>query len=719
MSMTRRAFLRATALAGGGFALGFVLPGFTREQKRLAITGQTAAAPEAEKGTFEPNAWIRITPDDVVTIVVDKSEMGQGVLTSIPMLIAEELDADWDRMQLVQAPANEVYANPLLGMMATGGSTSVPASWTPLRKAGAAARQMLVAAAAERWGVQPDGLETEAGVVRNPATGESLTYGELASAAAEAEVPDDPPLKSREAFRIIGKPTPRTDTPAKTNGKAVFGVDVKVPDMLIATVAHSPVFGGKVGKVNDGEAKKVKGVEAVVEVPNGVAVVARDFWTARKGLQALEITWEEGGNAELSTDGIREAYRKAAAEGRGAVAREEGDIEAALNGASKKLEAAYELPFAAHSNMEPMNCTAWLHDDICEVWVPTQAQTGVQMTAAKITGLPQEKVVVNTTLLGTGLGRRFEQDFVVDAVTVAKATGKPIKLIWTREEDMTHDFYRPFAYHTFEAGLDEDGKPVAWRNRVVTDSIMSRSMPQMVKDGIDPSSVEGSDDVPYAIPNIHVDWVRSETGVPIGFWRSVGHSQTAFAVEGFIDEVAHAADQDPYEFRRALLADAPRELAALELAAEKANWGKAGKGVSQGIAVHKSFGSYVAQVVDLRMEEGKPRVQRVVCAFDCGPVVNPDTVRAQAEGSVAYGLSAALYGPITVNKGRVEQDNFDDYPMLRLDEMPEVEVYLVDNDEPPSGVGEPAVPPVAPALANAIFAATGKRLRSLPFQLEA
>lgn len=723
MSMNRRDFLRASALLGGGFALGVMLPGCGREEKRAPAAGAAAGSgaatqASAQQEPFKPNAWIRITPDGVVTIVVDKSEMGQGVLTSMPMLVAEDLDADWSRIKLEQAPADEVYKNPMLGMQATGGSSSVPSSWDQLRKAGAAARVMLVSAAAKQWQVEPASLTTEKGVVRNPANGQTLSYGQLATAAAGMPVPQDPPLKPASEFRIIGKPMARTDTPPKTNGTAGFGIDVKVPNMLIATVAHSPVFGGKVGKVDDTAAKNIPGVQAVVPVENGVAVVASDFWTARKGLQALKITWEPGKNANLSSQSIHDQAVKLAREP-GKVARQEGNFKAGMDKAPRKLQAVYEAPFASHANMEPQNCTAFLHDGICEVWVPTQAQTGVQMTAAKITGLPPEKVVVHTTLLGTGFGRRFEQDFVADAVTVAKATGKPIKLVWTREEDMTHDFYRPYSYHALQAGIDEQGAPQAWQHRVVTDSIMSRALPQMVKKGVDPSSVEGAEDIAYAIPAILVDYVRQETDVPIGFWRSVGHSHTAFAKESFIDEVAHAAGKDPYEYRRALLTKSPRELAVLELAAQKANWGKTPAGVSQGIAVHKSFGSYVAEVVDLRMENGQPKVQRVVCAIDCGMMVNPDTVRAQLEGSVAYALTAALKGPITLKDGRVQQTNFDNYHMLRMNEMPAVEVYFVESGNKPSGVGEPGVPPLAPALANAIFAATGQRLRSLPLQYKA
>lgn len=704
--LSRRAFLQVVALTGGGLALGLTLPGRARAQ---------GSAGRRTEALFAPNAWVRITPDNTVTLVVDKSEMGQGVLTSIPMLLAEELDVDLGAVHIEQALAAPAYVNPLLNMQATGGSTSVPASWEPLRRAGAAARLMLVSAAAARWNVEPDTLSTESGAVRNPASGESLSYGELATAAASLPVPENPRLKSADRFRLIGQPVKRTDTPAKTDGRAVFGIDVRVPDMLIATVAHSPVFGGRPRQVDDTRAKELRGVHAIVSLENGVAVAARDFWTARKGLQALDITWDEGPHAKLSSQQIREQHARAGRQTEATITLNEGDLLAGLEQAPKTVEASYEVPFAAHVNMEPQNCTAWIHDGICEVWVPTQAQTGVQMTAAAITGLPQDKVVVHTTLLGTGFGRRFEQDFVTDAVSVAKATGRPVKLIWTREEDTTHDFYRPYSHHVLRGGVDAQGQVIAWQHRVVTDSIMSRVMPQMVHDGVDPSSVEGASDIPYAIPNLRVEYVRVETPVPVGFWRSVGHSHTAFAVESFIDELAHAAGRDPYEFRCELLSRAPRERAVLELAAQKANWGKAPTGVSQGIAVHKSFGSYVAEVVEVRMDGERPHIERVVCAIDCGVVVNPDTVTAQAEGSIAYALSAS---PITLEHGRVQQSNFHDYPVLRMDRMPTVEVHFMQSRAAPSGMGEPAVPPLAPALANAVFRATGERIRELPRLLE-
>ncbi len=710
VDLSRREFLKVSAVVGGGFAIGVCLPSFAQAEKLGAdINGDKP---------FAPNAWIRITPDNAVTIVVDKSEMGQGVMTSMPMLIAEELDADWSQIKLQPAPANqEMYKNPIFGIQATGGSTSVASSWQQLRKAGAAAREMLLAAAARQWGVTPDSCTADKGTIIH-ASGKKLNYGEIANAAADLPAPQNPKLKSPENFKIIGKPMARTDTASKVNGAGTFGIDVKVPDMLAAAIAHSPVFGGKLAGFDAKEAKAMPGVRAVLRVgDNSVAVVARDYWTAKKGLQAVKIRWNEGANAQISTAGINKTYAEAAKRP-GAVAHTHGNAAKALNGAAKKLDAVYQLPYAAHATMEPMNCTAHVRKDACEIWAPTQNQTGVQIVAAMITGLPKEKIIVHTTLLGGGFGRRFEQDFLAEAVQISKAVGAPVKLIWSREEDMTHDFYRPAVYNRISAGLDKNGMPVAWTHRIVCASIMSRAIPQMVKNGIDPTSVEGAKELPYAIPNVHVDYVMKETGVPVGFWRSVGSSHTAFAVESFLDELAAAAGKDPYEFRRQLLEKSPREKGVLELAAAKAGWGSPlPAGRARGIAVHKSFGSYVAEVAEVSVaKDGSVQVHKVTCAVDCGVVVNPNTVQAQMESAIVYGLTAALKGAITIDKGRVQQHNFDNYPMLRMNEMPVIEVHLLPSTEPPSGVGEPGVPPIAPAVANAVFAATGKRIRQLPIQ---
>lgn len=713
--LSRREFLRIVALTGGGFAVGAWLPA-----RADRLPTDIAASDVNQVKPFEPNAWVRVTPDNTVTLVVDKSEMGQGVMTALPMLLAEELAVDLDKVRLVEAPAAKEYKNPKLGMQATGGSTSVGSSWERLRQAGAAARVLLIEAAAREWSVAPASLTAEHGIVFHRASGRRATYGELATRAAELPAPAHPPLKPRADYTLIGKPLPRVDTPAKVDGSARFGIDVKVPHMLIATVAHPPAFGGSLAGYDAAKAKAVRGVHAVVKLDTGLGVVAQDYWTALKGVKAANPRWHGGPHARVSSRSIRALYERAART-RGVLADKRGAGAAALASASRRLEATYWVPFAAHATMEPMNCTAHVRTDACEVWAPTQAQTGVQMTAAKITGLPQEKIIVHTTFLGGGFGRRFEQDFVADAVRLSKAVGRPVKVVWSREQDMTHDYYRPAVLSRVSAGLDAHGKPVAWTHRIVTASIMGRALPQLVKHGVDPSSIEGATKLAYAIPNVEVDYVHRETGVPVGFWRSVANSHTAFVKESFIDELAHAAGQDPFAFRKALLAHAPHELRVLTLAADKAGWGRPlPEGRARGIAVHKAFGSYVAQVAEVSLApDGRPKVERVVCAVDCGTVVNPNIVRAQMEGAIVFGLNAAFNGPITVAHGGVQQQNFNTYPLLRLNEMPAIEVHLVDSDEAPTGVGEPGVPPIAPAVANALFVLTGKRIRSLPITAQA
>ena len=713
--LSRREFLRIVALTGGGFAVGAWLPA-----RADRLPADIAASDVNRVKPFEPNAWVRVTPDNTVTLVVDKSEMGQGVMTALPMLLAEELAVDLDKVRLVEAPAAREYKNPKLGMQATGGSTSVGSSWERLRQAGAAARVLLIEAAAREWSVAPASLTAEHGIVFHRASGRRAAYGELATRAAALPVPAHPPLKPRADYTLIGKPLPRVDTPAKVDGSARFGIDVKVPHMLIATVAHPPAFGGSLAGYDAAKAKAVRGVHAVVKLDTGLGVVAQDYWTALKGVKAANSRWHGGPHARVSSRSIRALYERAART-RGVVADKRGAGAAAFASASRRLEATYWVPFAAHATMEPMNCTAHVRTDACEVWAPTQAQTGVQMTAAKITGLPQEKIIVHTTFLGGGFGRRFEQDFVADAVRLSKAVGRPVKVVWSREQDMTHDYYRPAVLSRVSAGLDAHGKPVAWTHRIVTASIMGRALPQLVKHGVDPSSIEGATKLAYAIPNVEVDYVHRETGVPVGFWRSVANSHTAFVKESFIDELAHAAGQDPFAFRKALLAHAPHELRVLTLAADKAGWGRPlPEGRARGIAVHKAFGSYVAQVAEVSLApDGRPKVERVVCAVDCGTVVNPNIVRAQMEGAIVFGLNAAFNGPITVAHGGVQQQNFNTYPLLRLNETPVTEVHLVDSDEAPTGVGEPGVPPIAPAVANALFVLTGKRIRSLPITAQA
>jgi isoquinoline 1-oxidoreductase beta subunit len=709
-TLDRREFLKKSSAGGTALVIGFYLPG--------KFEALAAAAPPSEP--VAANAWVRIAPDDTVTIVIDKSEMGQGVVTSLAMLLAEELEFDWKKVKTEFAPAAPAYFNPLFGVQGTGGSTSVRASWGPLTKAGAAAREMLIAAAAQQWYVEASSCHVENGAVVHNATGKRLGYGALAERAAKLSVPANPTLKDPKDYKYIGKPTKRLDTPSKVNGKAGFGIDVRLPNIQHAVVARCPVFGGKVKSFDDSKAKTIRGVKQVLQISSGVAVVADNTWSAMEGRRALQITWEEGPNALNSSDAIRKLYR-AAAEKPGAIARKDGDADAALATAAKKVEAAYEVPFLAHATMEPMNCAADVRPDGCDIYAPTQFQTINQMTGARITGLKPEQVRIHTTFLGGGFGRRAEQDFISEAVEISKGTGAPVQVTWSREDDIQNDFYRPAAYTKLIGGLDSDGWPVAWKSRIVGPSIMSRFFPGSVKNGIDETSVEGQANCKYGIPNFLVEYALTEPGVPVGFWRSVGNSHNGFITECFVEELAKAGGKDPFEFRRKLLANAPRHRGVLELAAEKAGWGKAlPAGRTRGIAVVESFGSYVAEVaeVSVNRSSGEVRVHRVVCAVDCGRYVNPDTIAAQMEGSIVFGLTAALKGQITIANGRVEQSNFHDYEMLRLNETPKTEVHIVASNEPPGGVGEPGTPPIAPAVCNAIFAATGKPIRRLPIRKE-
>ncbi len=707
LRINRRTFLKIGAAAGGGLLIGFEMT----EAARLA----QAAGAQADSA-FAPNAWIRLAPDGTVTIKVGSSEMGEGTMTAIPMLAAEELDADWSRVHAEFAPADKAYTNPIIGQQLTGGSTAVRAFWRPVREAGAVGRAMLIAAAAKRWGVPEDSCHTEAHAVVHPQSGKRAGYGELASAAAEQPVPDSVFLKEPSEFRIIGTPRPRLDVPAKVDGSARFGQDVQLEGMKIATVVRCPVFGGKVKAFDDSAARKVKDVRKVLEIDGRVAVVADHFWAAHQGAKALQITWDEGAHANLSSAAIRKQFREAI-DG-GAQATHRGDPQQALKGANKVIEAEYEVPYLAHACMEPMNCTAHVQKDRCDVWVPTQAQTKTQDTAMHITGLPREKVHVHTTFLGGGFGRRSEVDFVDDAVRISKAVGAPVKVLWTREETTQHDYYRPATFNRLRGGIDSRGQPVAWVHRIAGPSISARTRPDAVKGGIDQSSVEGAADLPYDIPALEVTYAMVNPGVPVGYWRSVGHSQNAFITECFLDELAAAGGQDPFELRRRLLQKRPRELGVLELAARKAGWGTPlPAGLHRGIAIAKSFGSWSAEVAEVSVENDEVRVHRVVCAIDCGHVVNPDTVEAQMQSGIVYGLTAALKGEITLENGRVQQSNFHDYQMLRMNEMPKVEVHIVSSDADPGGVGEPGTPPIAPAVANAVFAATGTPIRRLPIRL--
>ena len=701
--MDRRHFLHVTGAAG--LLIAFRIP-----DRRGVVP-------------FAPNAWLQVGTDGNVTLTIDKSEMGEGNHTALAMLIAEELDADWTKVKIGPVPDNPARWS---RRMSTGGSTSVRTSWDILRKAGATARTMLVAAAAQTWGAEPAACSTDNGVVSHAGTTHRLTYGELATKAASIPVPENPPLKDPKDFRLLGKRTHRLDTPSKVNGTAQFGIDVRVPRMLIASVERSPVFGGRVKSFDATRTKAMPGVRHVVQLEStpwtgtgawgvgtesGVAVVADTYWQAVEGRRALQITWDEGANATL---GDIPGKLASLANQAGVSARKDGDAAAALAGAAKQIDAVYTVPFLHHATMEPMNCTAHVRADGCDVWAPTQNQTRAQQVAAEAAGLPIDKVRIHTTLLGGGFGRRLESDFVAEAVRISRAVKAPTKVIWSREDDTKHGFYRPATYNRLVAGLDAQNKPLAWTHHIVAPPILLKYGP--LQNGIDRTLIDGAADMPYGISNVFVDQVAADLPVPLGFWRSVGASQNAFVVECFMDEVAAAAGRDPYELRRELLQAKPRHLRTLELAATKAGWGTPlPPGRGRGIAIAEWEPTTCAEVAEVSVaSDGTVRVHRVVCAVDCGQVVNPDTLEAQMQGGVVFGLSAALYGEITIANGRVKQGNFTDYPVLRIPEMPVVEVYTVPSTDALGGIGEPSVPPTAPAVCNAIFAATGRRIRSLP-----
>jgi isoquinoline 1-oxidoreductase beta subunit len=707
----RRAFLKATAALSTGLVIAFCMPvglrrAFAQDAKPAAIV--------------PPNAFVRIAPDNTVTILLKHSEMGQGVWTSLPMVVADELDCDWNKVHVEHAPAAPAYAHTAFGMQMTGGSTSTWESFGQLRQAGATARALLIAAAAQKWSVQPGDCHSAKGYVISGK--HKASYGELADTAAKLPVPNEVKLKEAKDFTLIGKPTRRLDSKAKVSGTAEFGIDVKRPDMLIALVARAPVFGAKVKSFDAAKAKGVAGVVDVVQVPSGVAVLGKHFWAAKQGRDALAVDWDLGAGAALSTAGLVEDYRKLAQKA-GTVAKKAGNVDAALEGA-KVIDAEYGVPFLAHAPMEPLNCTVEIGRDGCDIYTGTQFQTMDQGTAAAILGLKPEQVRIHTTFLGGGFGRRAtpSSDFVAEAVQVAKASGKTVKVVWTREDDIHGGYYRPMWLSHLRAALGGDGKPIAWAHTIVGQSILAGTPFEkvMVKDGIDTTSVEGAADAPYlaAIPAHRVDLHSPTSPVTVLWWRSVGHSHTAFAVEGFIDELAHEAKADPLEYRRALLPADARERRALDLAAEKFGWGKPlPQGHAAGMAVHASFESYVAQIAEVSVEGNAIKVHRVVCAIDCGPVVNPLTVEAQMQSGIVYGLSAALHSELTLKNGRIEQSNFNNYPVLRLNEMPKIEVHIVPSTDKMGGCGEPGTPPAAPAVANAVFALTGKRLRQLPLRL--
>jgi isoquinoline 1-oxidoreductase beta subunit len=721
ITFSRRSFLQTSGAATGGLVLGFYLPGrWAKRGLEGALDG--SANGSAQAAPFAPNAFIRIASDETITVLVNHSEMGQGVYTSLPMLIAEELDADWSRVRAEMAPAEPAYVHAAWGMMVTGGSSSVTSSWQQFRNAGAAARALLAEAAAQEWGVPASGLRTENGFVIDDAGDRKASYGSLAEAAATVTPPTEIALKDPKDFKLIGTDVKRIEGPDKVTGRAEFALDVKLPDMLTASVAHPPACGGTVVSFDEAAARGVPGVVGVKQISTGVAVIARDFWTARRGRSALNVEWDLGEGAQLSTPAVLEQYR-ALTDEPGAVAGQEGDAAAALASSSKTLEATYEVPYLAHAPMEPLSATAHVSADGCDIWAGTQFQTNDQLRAAQILGLQPQDIRVHTTLLGGGFGRRANatSDFVSEAVEVAKGESVPVKTVWTREDDIQCGYYRPLFVHRLWAGVDESGMPAGWHQRIVGQSIMTGTLFEAgMQGGIDPTSVEGAADMPYAIPNQLIELHSPTQPVSVLWWRSVGHTHTGFVNESFLDEVAHAGGQDPYELRRTLLADEPRHRGVLELAAEKAGWGTPlPEGRARGIAMRKSFDTFVAQVAEVSLtDDGRPRVHRVVCAVDCGIVVNPWTVKAQMEGGIVFGLTAALYGELTIDGGRVQQSNFHDYPVLRMNEMPEVEVHIVESAEHPTGVGEPGVPPIAPAVTNALFALTGKRVRKLPIRLD-
>lgn len=712
MNISRRTFIKTAAFVAGGLVIAFSIP----YAKRFLLPGKENTMADAKMP--EPNAFLRIGTDDTITVLLAHSEMGQSIWTTLPMLIAEELDADWSKIKVEHAPAAPTYAHTAYGIQITGGSSTTWSEFDRYRQAGALTRALLLQAAAQKLGVDVATLKTENGKV---ISGEQqLSYGELAEAAAGMETPTSVKLKDPQDWKIIGKATKRLDGPEKINGSAVFGQDIHFDGLLTAVVARSPVFGGKVKSYDDSAARKVKGVKNVVQVPTGVAVIADNYWTAKQGRDALKVEWDLGENAKLDSTQMLADYRKLASE-KGLPAAKVGDSAAAMGKAAKTVEAEYTTPYLAHSPMEPLNCTVRIDKDGCDVWTGTQMQGTDQQAVAKITGLKPEQVKIHTVFLGGGFGRRANPaaDFVSEATHVAKAAGTTVKTVWTREDDVKGGYYRPMYLHQARIGLAADGKPVAWEQRVVGQSIMLGTPFEafMIKNGVDATSVEGVADSAYlkSIADHTVELHTVKASIPVLWWRSVGHSHTGFVMESLVDEAAHAAGQDPLVYRRELLKNHPRHLAALNLAAEKAEWDKPlAKGVARGIAVHESFGSYVAQVAEVSVEEGAVKVHRVVCAIDCGLAVNPDSLKAQLESAIAFGLGAALQSEITFKDGQVQQSNFHDYQVLRMNQMPKVEVHIVPSTEKMGGVGEPGVPPIAPAVTNAVFALTGKRIRSLP-----
>ncbi len=705
---SRRAVLKAGL--SGGLVIAFHLP------LRAAPANEPEQTPDNPEGQFAPDAFIRIDHSGKTTLVMPQVEMGQGVYTAVAMILCDELDGDYAKVLLEHAPPNDkLYRNPALGFQVTGNSSSIRAFWKPLRVAAASARAMLVQAAAEQWRVDPASCTAANGKVAHAASGGTLAYGDLIDAASLLPVPQDVPLKDPKNFTLIGKPLKRFDTPGKTDGKVVYGIDAMPPGMKFATLSACPVFGGKVARVDDSAAKSVSGVQKVVVLDDLVAVVGDHFWAAKKGLDAVDITWNHGPNAQVNSSHIWDDLR-AASQKVGVLAKSIGNVEKGL-AQGDKFDGEYELPFLAHATMEPQNCTVSLTPGACEIWTGTQVLARVQSAAAEAAGLPLDKVTVHNHLIGGGFGRRLETDMVASAVRIARHVDGPLKVVWTREEDIQHDIYRPVYRDVISASLS-DGKIVAWKYRVTGSSIMARFAPSAYVNGIDIDAVDSAVDMPYDIPNRTVEYVRAEpAAVPTGFWRGVGPNNNVFAIECFMDELARKTGKDPIEFRRGMLGKNPRFLAALDLVAEKSDWGKPlPPRVGRGVSVQPSFASFIATVVEAEVDDqGEVHLRRVTSAVDTGIAVNPDTIRAQLQGGLIFGLTAALYGEVTIDKGRVQQSNFNNYRMLRIDQVPKrIDVHVIKSGENPGGIGETGCTAAPPALRNAIYAATGVALRRLP-----
>lgn len=734
----RRRFI-FTVLGGSGLAIGLYL-GFGGERSHT-LEESWAGDPH----DWKPNAWLRVEPDGAVTVRVNHSEMGQGVTTGLPTILADELEADWAKVRFEIAPVEEIYKNPAMGVQMTGGSTSTPTSWDILRQAGAVAREMLISAAAQSWQVPRAQCRARQGRVIHVPSKRTLSYGNLASEAARIEPPKTVALKNPKDFRLIGKSPRRLDGREKVEGRAVYGIDVNLPGMLTATMIHPPVLGDRVAQIDATTARSMPGVKQVAAIETGVFVAAETFWQAVSAAEAVNVTWADGGRRGLSSDKLWARWEELSQSKEAKELEKKGEFLPAFESAARTVAAAYQVPFQAHATPEPMNCTVHLEKDRARVWVPTQSQDGAQEAVARLTGLAYDNIEIITTFLGGGFGRRGAADYVFEAVRIAQQLDRPVKMIWTREEDIKNDRYRPASYNRMEAALDDQGRPTAWRMRIVgpdahaqeIPALLSSVVPYWVPRGLRdaahwagtklmPGIMAGSGvktgavPFPYAIDNLLIEYVADDPGIPVGFWRSVGSSSTAFVIECFIDELAQAAGRDPVAFRLDLLQHLPRSQAVLKLAAEKAGWGTPpSEGIFRGAAVHEFHGTVVAMIADASIEDsGQIKIPRVVAAVDCGIVINPEIVKAQVSGGLIFGLTAALLGEVTFKNGQVEQSNFDDFPILTMDASPAIEVHLIDSQEPPSGVGEVGVPPIAPAVANAVSVAAGKRIRRLPIRLQ-